>query len=288
MAAACCRICRATGGHDEALGEYLAEGAIAPIVMIRRGSLKFIHYAASIPTSSTISARSGRARQSGGGSGHAAEVAAYRVGDRATLGPGNAACQVIASQRRRRFHFEAPPRGGRHSLGLAAAVRCEPAIHAQSHRPRSLEGDGAFPARVRANEQVRLFAQSNYTAINHTGMATNLKQALQVQALMAALLAAAAVARRRRSAAASRAAARRCAWPTLAGPTSTPTNAIAGLLLKALGYRAEGRESVGADHLPGPEERADRRLPRQLDAGAGAARRSRSSRASRSTCACRT
>ena len=30
-------------GHDEAVGEYLAEGALAPIVMIRRGALKFIH-----------------------------------------------------------------------------------------------------------------------------------------------------------------------------------------------------------------------------------------------------
>jgi choline-sulfatase len=30
-------------GHDEAIGEYLAEGAIAPMVMIRRGSMKFIH-----------------------------------------------------------------------------------------------------------------------------------------------------------------------------------------------------------------------------------------------------
>src|SRR5664279_3307636 len=31
------------GGHDEAIGEYLAEGALAPIVMIRRGDQKFIH-----------------------------------------------------------------------------------------------------------------------------------------------------------------------------------------------------------------------------------------------------
>jgi choline-sulfatase len=30
-------------GHDEAIGEYLAEGAIAPIVMIRRRQYKFIH-----------------------------------------------------------------------------------------------------------------------------------------------------------------------------------------------------------------------------------------------------
>jgi choline-sulfatase len=32
-------------GHDEAIGEYLAEGAIAPVVMIRRGDFKFIHSA---------------------------------------------------------------------------------------------------------------------------------------------------------------------------------------------------------------------------------------------------
>ena len=30
-------------GHDEAIGEYLAEGTIAPMVMIRRGAHKFIH-----------------------------------------------------------------------------------------------------------------------------------------------------------------------------------------------------------------------------------------------------
>lgn len=32
-----------TGGHDEAIGEYLAEGAVAPVVMIRRGTGKFVH-----------------------------------------------------------------------------------------------------------------------------------------------------------------------------------------------------------------------------------------------------
>ena len=34
---------RGTGGHDEVIGEYFGEGAIAPIIMIRRGSYKFIH-----------------------------------------------------------------------------------------------------------------------------------------------------------------------------------------------------------------------------------------------------
>lgn len=33
---------RGAGGHDEALGEYLAEGSIAPIVMIRHGRFKFV------------------------------------------------------------------------------------------------------------------------------------------------------------------------------------------------------------------------------------------------------
>jgi choline-sulfatase len=33
----------ASGGHDEVVAEYLAEGAIAPIVMIRRGRWKYVH-----------------------------------------------------------------------------------------------------------------------------------------------------------------------------------------------------------------------------------------------------
>ncbi len=32
-----------TGGHDEVIGEYLAEGVTAPMVMIRRGDEKYIH-----------------------------------------------------------------------------------------------------------------------------------------------------------------------------------------------------------------------------------------------------
>ena len=39
---------RGAGGHDEAIGEYLAEGAIAPIVMIRRGAIQ-IHSLARRP-----------------------------------------------------------------------------------------------------------------------------------------------------------------------------------------------------------------------------------------------
>ena len=31
-----------SGGHDEVLGEYFGEGAIAPLLMIRRGTYKYI------------------------------------------------------------------------------------------------------------------------------------------------------------------------------------------------------------------------------------------------------
>jgi len=34
---------RGDGGHDAAFGEYLAEGVVAPMLMIRRGGYKFIH-----------------------------------------------------------------------------------------------------------------------------------------------------------------------------------------------------------------------------------------------------
>ncbi len=34
---------RGEGGHDEVFGEYLAEGVLAPMLMIRRGRYKFIH-----------------------------------------------------------------------------------------------------------------------------------------------------------------------------------------------------------------------------------------------------
>ncbi|WP_075214498.1 choline-sulfatase [Mongoliimonas terrestris] len=35
--------CEGRGGHDEVIGEYLAEGAVAPLLMIRRDRWKFVH-----------------------------------------------------------------------------------------------------------------------------------------------------------------------------------------------------------------------------------------------------
>ena len=124
--AACCRICRARGGHDEAIGEYLAEGAIAPIVMIRRGRQKFVHSpgrsrpalrpCAPTPTSCRISppprplpGRWPRFRPRSPGAG---------TSRRSRRGAGEPAAPPA---RRRGAATGATP-----CLGLPAAARCQP------------------------------------------------------------------------------------------------------------------------------------------------------------------
>ena len=49
----------------------------------------------------------------------------------------------------------------------------------------------------------------------------------------------------------------------------TATTALASVVLEGLGYETRGRHPLGAGHLPEPEERRHRRLPRQLDADHG-------------------
>jgi choline-sulfatase len=90
-------------GHDEAIGEYLAEGAIAPIVMIRRGALKFIHSPADPDQLYDLRRDPGERDNLAGNAAHAAELAEFRaeVGRRWDLAALDA--EVRASQRRRRL-----------------------------------------------------------------------------------------------------------------------------------------------------------------------------------------
>ncbi len=90
-------------GHDEAVGEYLAEGAIAPMVMIRRGALKFIHAPPDPDQLYDLTSHASERDNLAADPAHSEAVAAFRdeVARRWRLDALDA--EVRASQRRRRL-----------------------------------------------------------------------------------------------------------------------------------------------------------------------------------------
>ena len=91
------------GGHDEAVGEYLAEGAVAPLVMLRRGPLKFVHSPADPDQLYDLDADPEELSNLAEDAAQAGVVAAFRaeVARRWDLGALDRA--VRESQRRRRL-----------------------------------------------------------------------------------------------------------------------------------------------------------------------------------------
>lgn len=103
------------GGHDEVIGEYLGEGAIAPIVMIRRGRYKFIHCPADPDQLYDLGNDPDELRNLAADPGAAPLVAEFR---REVAGRWNLAAlheEVLASQRRRQFQYAAESCGARRS-----------------------------------------------------------------------------------------------------------------------------------------------------------------------------
>jgi choline-sulfatase len=103
-----------TDGHDEVLGEYFGEGAIAPLLMIRRGRWKYIR---SLPDPEQLYdlvadplEQHNLARDTAAG----ATLAAFRAEALARWDEESLRADVIASQRRRRF-VGAALMQGRHS-----------------------------------------------------------------------------------------------------------------------------------------------------------------------------
>jgi choline-sulfatase len=102
-------------GHDEAIGEYLAEGTIAPMVMIRRGAYKFIHTPVDPDQLFDLSHDPGERDNLAEDPTFAAVVADFRaeVGKRWDLAELDA--RVRSSQRRRRFVDAALSKGKIHA-----------------------------------------------------------------------------------------------------------------------------------------------------------------------------
>jgi choline-sulfatase len=103
------------GGHDEVIGEYLAEGAIAPVVMIRRAQWKYIHSAPDPDQLYDLSADPGERDNLATHGAFAERVLEFRaeVARRWDLAALDA--QVRESQRRRRIVDAALTKGEAHS-----------------------------------------------------------------------------------------------------------------------------------------------------------------------------
>jgi choline-sulfatase len=106
---------RRDGGHDETFGEYLAEGAIAPIVMIRRGRYKFIHTPVDPDQLFDLEADPQELTNLASDPAHAKTVDAFLAEVRRRWDIEALHRDVVASQRRRRFHYAASTRGRIHS-----------------------------------------------------------------------------------------------------------------------------------------------------------------------------
>ena len=93
--------------RDEVIGEYLGEGAVAPIVMIRRGRHKFVHCPVDPDQLYDVASDPDELANLAGSPAHAALVAQFRaeVARRWSLGTVHEA--VLASQCRRHFTYAA-------------------------------------------------------------------------------------------------------------------------------------------------------------------------------------
>ncbi len=100
-----------SGGHDEAIGEYLAEGVVAPMVMIRRGAEKFIHTPDDADLFYDVAADPDERVNLADDPAHAARVAAYRAEVTRRWDIPALHASVLESQRRRILLTEALRQG---------------------------------------------------------------------------------------------------------------------------------------------------------------------------------
>lgn len=135
--------------HDEAIGEYLAEGAIAPIVMLRRGDFKFIHTQADPDQLFNVSADPLERSNLATLTEYSEKVAAFRAEIAQRWDLVALREEVVQSQRRRQFHFDAT------TQGVIESWDWQPSVDASQRYMRNhidldtLEAMARFPAVVR-------------------------------------------------------------------------------------------------------------------------------------------
>jgi len=104
-----------TGGHDEAIGEYLAEGAVAPLVMIRRGRHKFVRSPGDPDQLYDLAADRDELRNLAAEDAAAPTLRAFRDECAARWDLVRLRETVVASQRRRHLVAAALAMGAHHS-----------------------------------------------------------------------------------------------------------------------------------------------------------------------------
>jgi choline-sulfatase len=137
---------RREGGHDEAFAEYLAEGALAPIVMIRRGHYKFIHSPADPDLMFDLVADPDELQNLASDATQAERLRDFRAEVAQRWNLPELHTRVLESQRRRRFLHSAE------SLGQRASWDFQPYSDASHQYVRShldldvIEAMARYPA----------------------------------------------------------------------------------------------------------------------------------------------
>ena len=133
-------------GPDEVIGEYLAEGALAPLVMIRRGCFKFVHSPVDPDQLYDLAADPDERDNLAASAAHAARVRELRAEVERRWDLEALAREVLKSQQRRRLVYEAL-RCGRYTPWDFQPLRAASRQYVRNDRDlEDLEREARFPA----------------------------------------------------------------------------------------------------------------------------------------------
>ncbi|MET4806617.1 choline-sulfatase [Limibacillus sp. MBR-115] len=134
-----------SGGHDEVLGEYCGEGAIAPLFMIRRGRFKYIATAPDPDQLFDLEADPHELNNLAEDPNAAATLAAFREEAATRWDAEGLRDQVLDSQRRRRLVYQALSQGERLPWDFQPLVDASER-YMRNHRDLDdVEGDARWP-----------------------------------------------------------------------------------------------------------------------------------------------